>query len=67
MRRRDFNLAAIAAADLNGDGIVNALDLAIFKKLFGKTRGPSGLVPLRRTSEDTRAQGKALRPLFWRE
>jgi hypothetical protein len=25
-----------AAGDLNGDGIINALDLVIFKKLFGK-------------------------------
>lgn len=32
-------------ADLNGDGFVNFADLAILKSLYGKTPGPSGVVP----------------------
>ena len=32
-------------ADLNGDGIVNAGDLAILKQFFFRPPGPSGLVP----------------------
>ena len=32
-----------ADADLNGDGIVNIFDLGVFKGLFGKPPGPSGL------------------------
>ena len=30
-------------ADLNGDGIVNSLDIGPFTKRFGKAPGPSGL------------------------
>jgi hypothetical protein len=32
-------------ADLNGDGYVNIIDLAIMKKMFLSRPGPSGLVP----------------------
>ena len=31
------------AGDINGDGIVNSLDVGLFSKLFGKAPGPSAL------------------------
>jgi hypothetical protein len=32
-------------ADLNGNGIVNAIDLGILRSYLGKPPRPSGLVP----------------------
>ena len=36
---------APADADLNGDGVVNFVDLSILKQRFFKPPGPSGLHP----------------------
>ena len=38
LSKADYDLAV---ADLNGDGIVNALDLALVRRLFGTRPGPS--------------------------
>ena len=41
LNQRIYNTQAVALVDLNGDGVVNAIDLALVRRRLGQRPGPS--------------------------